>query len=154
MGQTVSRQEFHRSETDEPHKSRRTEILAKYPQIKELYGPDIRLFPSIVAIVLTQLSLAVYASKLESWKFFILCYTIGGTLTHWLSLGNHELSHNLCFKKTIYNELLGMFANFAQGLLCQVALAHKSLFIKERWAPQSHVPHLQCSWEVEKLTKA
>lgn len=116
MGQTISRQEFYRSETDEPHKSRRTEILAKYPQIKELYGPDIRLFPSIVAIVLTQLSLAVYASKLEAWQFFFLCYTIGGTLTHWLSLGNHELSHNLCFKKTIYNELLGMFANFAQGL--------------------------------------
>ena len=117
MGQTVSTTEFTKVGTDEPHHSRRKEILAKYPEIKELYGPDIRLFPSIVAIVIAQLSLAVYAANnLDGWKWFLLCYSIGGTLTHWLSLGNHELAHNLGFKTTLYNQLLGIVANCAQGI--------------------------------------
>lgn len=116
MGQTVSTQEFHRVGTDEPHHSRRKAILAKHPEIKELYGPDIRLLPMILGIVTAQLSLAVIATQLDGWKWLLLCWSIGGTLTHWLSLGNHELSHNLCFKKTLYNEILGMVANCAQGI--------------------------------------
>lgn len=116
MGQKVSSVAFHRVGTDEPHHSRRKAILAKHPEIKELYGPDIRLLPMILAIVAAQLGLAVYATNLDGWKWFLLCWSLGGTLTHWLSLGNHELSHNLCFKTTIYNELLGMVANCAQGL--------------------------------------
>ena len=119
MGQKVSRTNFHLVGTDEPHATRRKQILAKYPQIKELYGPDIRLLPMILGIVATQLALCIYANSspdVPNWKWFFLAYSIGGTLTHWLSLGNHELSHNLCFKTTQYNEILGCVANCAQGL--------------------------------------
>lgn len=116
MGQKVSTESFARVGTDEPHHSRRKEILAKHPEIKQLYGPDIRLLPMILGIVATQLSLAVFFTSLDGWKWFLLCWSLGGTLTHWLSLGNHELSHNLCFKKTLYNEMLGMVANCAQGI--------------------------------------
>mmetsp|Transcript_1975 Transcript_1975/g.4877 ORF Transcript_1975/g.4877 Transcript_1975/m.4877 type:complete len:339 (-) Transcript_1975:249-1265(-) len=119
MGATTSRTEFDRVGTDEPHKSRRSEILKKYPQIKELYGPDIRILPVVLGLVTAQVSMAVYAATAlhaEPWKFVLLAYSLGGLLTHWMSLGNHELSHNLCFKKTLYNELLGMLANCAQGL--------------------------------------
>jgi sphingolipid delta-4 desaturase len=115
MGQQVSTTSFTRVGSDEPHHSRRKAILAKYPEILDLYGPDLRLLPMILAIVFTQLSLAVYATQLGGWQWFLLCWSLGGTLTHWLSLGNHELSHNLCFKTTLYNELLGIVANCAQG---------------------------------------
>mmetsp|Transcript_18172 Transcript_18172/g.39613 ORF Transcript_18172/g.39613 Transcript_18172/m.39613 type:complete len:324 (+) Transcript_18172:234-1205(+) len=117
MGQKVSTEAFSRVGSDEPHISRRKMILAKYPEIKELYGPDIRLFYMIVALVVSQLSLAVYATRLENgFSWFLLCWSIGGTLTHWLSLGAHELSHNLAFKKTLHNEILGMVANCGQGI--------------------------------------
>lgn len=116
MGQQVSSTAFGRVGSDEPHHSRRKDILAKHPEIKDLYGPDVRLLPMILGIVAAQLSLAIYATRLEGWHWFLLCWSFGGTLTHWLSLGNHELSHNLCFKKTLYNELLGMVANCAQGM--------------------------------------
>eukprot|EP00529_Nitzschia_sp_RCC80_P026058 CAMPEP_0113497284 /NCGR_PEP_ID=MMETSP0014_2-20120614/30554_1 /TAXON_ID=2857 /ORGANISM="Nitzschia sp." /LENGTH=340 /DNA_ID=CAMNT_0000391225 /DNA_START=127 /DNA_END=1149 /DNA_ORIENTATION=+ /assembly_acc=CAM_ASM_000159 len=117
MGQQVSSTSFSRVGTDEPHRSRRKEILAKHPEILDLYGPDLRLLPCILAIVFTQLSLAVYSTTLENnFLWFLLCWSLGGTLTHWLSLGNHELSHGLCFKKPVHNEMLGMVANCAQGL--------------------------------------
>lgn len=116
MGQQVSIQEFHRVGDDEPHRSRRSEILAKHPEIKQLYGPDIRLLPAMLTIIAVQLSLAVYATQLDGWRWFLLCYSLGGTLTHWLSLGNHELSHGLCFKKKWGNEVLGMLANCAQAI--------------------------------------
>ena len=124
MGQKVSTTSFHLVGTDEPHATRRKQILAKYPEIKELYGPDIRLLPMILGIITCQLSLCLYANSaftsgdehVPNWKWLFLAYSIGGTLTHWLSLGNHELSHNLCFKTTKYNEWLGCLANCAQGI--------------------------------------
>jgi sphingolipid delta-4 desaturase len=70
----------------------------------------------ILGIAVAQWSLAVYATSIDGWRWFLLCWALGGTLTHWLFLGNHELAHNLCFKKTLYNELLGMVANMGQGL--------------------------------------
>lgn len=116
MGHTVSKKEFSMVGTDEPHFSRRKEILKKYPQIRELYGPDIKLFYATMALVTVQLIFAIAAPFLSSWKFWIAAYVVGGTVTHALSLANHELSHNLAFKETLFNEILAIISNCAQGI--------------------------------------
>jgi sphingolipid delta-4 desaturase len=117
MGQQVSTTSFSRVGTDEPHFSRRKAILKAHPEIIKLYGPDIRLFYMMAMLIIVQLTLAVYSTRIgNGFLWFFLCWSIGGTLTHWLSLGNHELSHNLAFRKTFYNEILGMFSNCAQGI--------------------------------------
>lgn len=85
---TVTTTKFARVGTDEPHKSRRSAILQKHPEIKELYGPDIRLLPMILGIVTLQLTLAIYSTQLDTVPWLLLCWSLGGLLTHWLSLGN------------------------------------------------------------------
>jgi len=59
----------------------------------------------------------VLAADKLSLPLFILCaWFLGGTITHALSLANHELAHNLGFHTTMFNEMLGMVANCAQGM--------------------------------------
>lgn len=145
----VTKNEFTVVGTDEPHFSRRKEILKKYPQIKELYGPDIRLLPSILSICAVQWSLAVFAAtKLDNWwHFVLLAYSVGGTLTHWLSLGNHELSHNLCFKTTVYNEMLGFVSNCAQGI--PSCITFKRYHLEHHYKQGEHVTDVDVptDWE-------
>lgn len=116
MGQAVTKREFTRVGTDEPHATRRKLILAKYPQIKKLYGPDMRMLPSVIFLVLVQLVLAIAAPLMPTWQIILMAYVIGGTISHSLSLANHELSHNLCFFTPFYNEVLGIISNFGQGI--------------------------------------
>jgi sphingolipid 4-desaturase/C4-monooxygenase len=106
----------------ELHMQRNAVILAKYPQIKDLYGPDIRLFFAMVGIMVAQMALSYYASHIETWTYFVfVAWSLGGLLTHWLSLGNHELGHNLAFETQIFNEATGMMANLVQTIPSMIA---------------------------------
>jgi len=116
MGATVTKTEFSLVGTDEPHASRRKEILAKYPHIRQLYGPDIRLALWVSILISIQLFFAIASVNFTILEYLISAYIVGGTITHALSLANHELAHNLGFREPLYNELLAMLANFAQGL--------------------------------------
>lgn len=113
MGLTVSTTSFDYSYTDEPHASRRKEILAKYPQMKELFGPDPYMKYLVPLIVTFQLVSAYYISQLPGYMIFILAWALAGTVNHNLSLAMHEISHNLSFghSKPRMNRFLGMVAN-------------------------------------------
>jgi len=101
---------------DEPHVSRRREILSKYPQIKELYGPDPQSKYIITAIVFINLSMAIYLRDASWTTIVFMAYFFGGTLNHSLTLAVHELSHNLVFAKNIHNVMFGFFTCIPQGL--------------------------------------
>jgi len=103
--------------TDEPHASRRKEILKKYPEIKELFGHDPNFKYQVVLVVAAQL-VSAYALRHGPssvpggwWTFLAYAYVVGGTLQHNLMLAMHELSHNLGFKSPIQNRIFAMFAN-------------------------------------------
>lgn len=104
--------------SDEPHASRRKQILAKYPQIKNLFGSDWRASIQLVVMVLIQLSMCYMVKDMAWLGIILLSYVVGGTLNHSLSLGLHECAHNLIFgiNRPIANRIIGFFANLPLGV--------------------------------------
>jgi sphingolipid delta-4 desaturase len=112
------KREFTWIETDEPHATRRKQILKKYPQMKELFVKEPLTFPLVTLLFCIQ-AFALYCVHTYqlSWPVsLIIAYVVGGTVSHSLQLAVHELSHNLCFEAIVGNRLLSIFANLITGL--------------------------------------
>lgn len=107
--------DFEWSETDEPHATRRKLILAKHPEMKKLFGPELMTFPIVVAMVVAQIWLANYSLQLSGFSWLLLAYAVGGTINHAMQLAVHEISHNLAFHTPMYNKLLMIFGNLVTG---------------------------------------
>jgi sphingolipid delta-4 desaturase len=118
MGQNITTHDFYHSYTDEPHATRRKEILKKYPEIKQLMGHDWRMAIQVFISVLIQIIVAILLRDSAWLKIIFIAYVIGGTINHSLSLALHELTHNLAFghSRPMSNRLLGFFANLPLGV--------------------------------------
>jgi sphingolipid delta-4 desaturase len=107
----VEKTRFDWVSTDEPHASRRMEILKKFPEIKKLMGHDWTSKYICIGLVSGQVA-AAYLLNGAAWYWIVLvAYCFGAVCNHALQLAIHELSHNLMFKKPLHNQLFGMFAN-------------------------------------------
>ncbi|NWZ29570.1 DEGS2 monooxygenase, partial [Asarcornis scutulata] len=118
MGNRVAREDFEWVYTEQPHTQRRKEILAKYPEIKTLMGPDPHLKWIVSGMVFTQF-LACYLVKNLSWKWiFFWAYAFGGCINHSLTLAIHDISHNVAFgnKQAKWNRWFAIFANLPVGI--------------------------------------
>jgi len=112
----LHRKDFVWDERDEPHLRRKVEILKKYPEIKELFGPDPTTKWYCLLFVTLQL-ITCYYVKDASWLTFVLAaYVIGGTLNHSCTAAIHETTHCLVFEKQIYNYLAAIFVNLPLGV--------------------------------------
>jgi sphingolipid 4-desaturase/C4-monooxygenase len=114
--------EFYWESNDEPHATRRKEILAKYPQIKQLMGHDSRICLQIVAMVFAQFFMTYMVRNMSWIEILVLAYVVGGTLNHSLSLALHEVAHNLAFgaHRPLQNRLIGFFANLPIGFAASI----------------------------------
>ncbi|XP_058832381.1 sphingolipid delta(4)-desaturase DES1-like [Topomyia yanbarensis] len=123
MGQHVSRTDFEWVYDEQPHIGRRDAMLKKYPQIKNLYGPDPAFKYIVSAMVLTQV-LMLYVMQNQSWTMITLvAYCFGGVINHSLMLANHEISHNMAFGygRPLANRYFGMWCNLPIGIPMSVS---------------------------------
>ncbi|GMR46349.1 hypothetical protein PMAYCL1PPCAC_16544, partial [Pristionchus mayeri] len=123
MGGVVSRDDFLWTYDEQPHTSRRGEIVQKYPQIKELFGADSSLKWVVSAMVAAQIFFC-WLLQDEDWLLVVLmAYCCGGVINHALVLAIHDISHNTAFgqQRSLENRLFGMVANLPIAIPASVA---------------------------------
>lgn len=104
------------SDEPEPHARRRREMLRKYPQITQLYGPCPRTKYVCTALVIAQLGCAYLLRDAPWWMILVVAYAVGGVMSQALLLAIHELSHNLGFKRPWQNRWFAIFINLPIGV--------------------------------------
>ena len=102
--------DFHWIYSDEPHATRRREILKAHPEIKKLFGPEPLTAVIVIAILFSQLWIASWIGNACWITFLIIGYVYGGAVNHSLQLANHEISHNLALDSINANIALGIIA--------------------------------------------
>ncbi|KAL3864045.1 hypothetical protein ACJMK2_005757 [Sinanodonta woodiana] len=110
---------------EEPHSSRRQEILKKHPEIKQLMGYNPSIAYIVTAEVLAQLLFA-WLIRDSSWTtILILSYCCGAVLNHSLASAIHEIGHNLAFGHghPKLNRLLSIWCNLP--IIAPMAISYK-----------------------------
>lgn len=117
MGQAIDPR-FFLTFQEEPHRTRRMEIIAAHPEVTKLVGPDPFTKWIILGVVATQITCAYLLRNTGFWdpKLWLTAYFIGATCDSNVFLGIHELCHNLVFKKPLPNRLFAIIANLPVGL--------------------------------------
>ncbi|KAG0747900.1 hypothetical protein G6F57_001724 [Rhizopus arrhizus] len=106
--------DFARDDMDEPHLKRKHALLHKYPEIKDLYGSDIRTFYVATLINLLQLGLAYHFGHHSTFLTMLFtAYFLGGTATGIVGVIIHEASHNLITGHKTMDRLMGLYTNLA-----------------------------------------
>lgn len=112
MTTTLPRSDFEFRRVPNPHLVRHKEILQKHPEVRRLFGnnPWTALFA--VGLVVLQIFLAAGLTPTPWWLLLLCTYLIGGTINHALFVVLHECTHNLVFKKPLWNRMLALWVNF------------------------------------------
>jgi len=111
MSNSSVRSDYYWSYTDEPHHSRRKEILQKYPQIKQLFGHDTNTKYVVFCWLFAQFSAAFLLKDATWFTIVVMIYIFGAFANHALFLAMHEISHNLAFSSPTTNRIFGIVAN-------------------------------------------
>lgn len=111
----------------EPHPARRRAMLARYPEIRELFGPCPRTKFVCLALIAAQLAAAFLLREAPLWLVVIVAYAFGGVVNHALLLAIHELCHNLAFERPLHNRLFSLLVNLPIGLPAAATFRHYHL---------------------------
>ncbi|PIA19353.1 hypothetical protein COEREDRAFT_37163 [Coemansia reversa NRRL 1564] len=107
--------DFVHDDFEEPHRKRRAAILAKHPEVHQLYGNE-PLTAIIGAIATATQLVAAYKvgcvwTDLHWTAVLAIAYLLGGTISALYGVIIHEAGHNLVFKRPFYNRLTGLMVN-------------------------------------------
>lgn len=95
------------------HIERRREIVAKYPEVRNLMVKHPATAAWIVGLVAMQwLAAAWIADAGFGWKL-LLAFGFGAFINHALYVLMHECTHSLVFKNPVLNRIAGLICDFA-----------------------------------------
>lgn len=107
------KQDFTYSESLNFHTVRRREIVAKFPEVRELMVKNHSSALWIVALVLLQWAAAALADNANGWLLVLAAFAFGAFVNHALYVLMHECTHSLVFKTSGLNRLFGIVCDFA-----------------------------------------
>jgi sphingolipid delta-4 desaturase len=93
------------------HTTRRREILQSHPEVRDLAGPTASSAVWVLALVATQLALAVLVEDSRWFIWLPLAYLVGATIDHALWVLIHECTHSLVFRRPALNKITAIVAN-------------------------------------------
>ncbi|KAI8633700.1 fatty acid desaturase-domain-containing protein [Xylariaceae sp. FL1651] len=114
----VKYRDFFWTYTEEPHRTRRLEIIKAHPEVTKLCGPE-PLTKYVVLLVVSIQILCAYLLRNTSFfspYFWGLAYVVGATANQNLFLAIHEISHNLAFRSATANRVFAIVANLPIGI--------------------------------------
>eukprot|EP01083_Nonionella_stella_P192467 711415_1 len=139
--------------SDEPHATRRKAILKAHPEMRKLFGTEIRTFYIVSFIIVSQLWIASWIGS-SSWTvWLLLMYCYSATVNHSLQLANHEISHNMVFEGSLW-------ANFALGIIANIPTCIPSSVTFRYYHMDHHIyqgvdstdTDIPCDWELKTFT--
>jgi sphingolipid delta-4 desaturase len=129
------------------HRRRAREIAAKHPEVRQLIGRNPTSAFWVVALVSLQW-LAAYALADLSWLWVIVAaYFFGAFINHALYVLIHECTHNLVFRKKLYNILVGIFCDFALAAPSAMAFRKYHLLHHQYLGEYEMDPDIVCHTE-------
>lgn len=102
--------------TKAPHRIRRTEILQKYPEIRDLFGKNPNTIWCVMGLVFVQIGIGCLLSGQSWWLIITVAYVLGAFIDHALSVTMHESVHRLIFNSKAANRWAGILSNIPQIL--------------------------------------
>lgn len=94
------------------HIQRRREILARHPEVRDLYGPYRLSALYIVLIVSFQFAIAYLLRDQAWWVIGLVAYLVGAFANHSLYVMIHECTHNVVLKSAFGNKVMGIVCDF------------------------------------------
>lgn len=84
---------FHKIYTEEPHYSRRQQILLKHPEVKELFVKEWRTIPITLSLLLLHFTILYFAPSFNWPVYLFLAYFGSATCVHMIYIINHDVTH-------------------------------------------------------------
>ena len=109
---------FFWSDQEEPHRTRRIQIIKAHPEVTKLCGiePLTKYLVLLVCGIQILCAFLLRNQPILSLPFLATTYIVGATANQNLFLAIHEISHNLAFKSPLWNRLLAIYANLPIGV--------------------------------------
>ncbi|MEM7102479.1 MAG: fatty acid desaturase [Bacteroidota bacterium] len=147
--ESITKGYLQHSEAINPHVTRVKAILKKYPDISKLMVRNPTTFVYIILIVSLQVTMAWLVSSQPWWVILIAAYTVGAFANHALFVLTHECTHNLIFKKRIYNIFAGLLCDLPNTIPTSIGFRRYHMKHHSHQGQYYHDADIASHWEAK-----